>query len=293
VTADLPAEFFRHVQAEICAALEAADGGATFREDAWERPGGGGGFTRILTDGRVFERAGVGYSEVMGALDPAFAARLPGEGTRFRAAGVSLVLHPKSPMIPTVHANFRAIDKGDTRWFGGGMDLTPYVLDATYYPRLKRWCDAYFTLPHRGEMRGVGGIFFDYLGLSADEARLAAGAEAMHLVERAVPHGEAFAFVRSAASAFLPAYLPLVERRRDDPWGDSERNFQLLRRGRYVEFNLIYDRGTTFGLRTGGRTESILMSMPPLARWEYDYQPLPGSPEARLIDAVRNPREWA
>jgi coproporphyrinogen III oxidase len=289
---DIPAradELFRSLQSQICAGLEAADGAARFVEDAWERPGGGGGLTRVLTEGALFERAGVNSSTVHGELKPDFAAQLPGDGARFFACGVSLVLHPRSPRVPTVHANFRCLQRGAALWFGGGADLTPYypvredVLhfhrtwkavcdrhDPEFYPRFKAWCDRYFYLPHRRETRGVGGIFFDDL--------------------RRDPERD-LAFVADAGAAFLDAYLPIVERRRGEPWGERERAFQLLRRGRYVEFNLLYDRGTTFGLKTDGRTESILMSMPPLARWEYDARFPPGSEEAALADWLR-PRDW-
>jgi coproporphyrinogen III oxidase len=282
-------EFFRGLQARICAALEAEDGGARFRADEWTRAGGGGGLTRVLADGAVFEKAGVNTSTVHGTLKPDFAAQLPGDGLEFFASGVSLVIHPRSPRVPTVHANFRCLARGGALWFGGGADLTPYypvredvvhfhttwkaVCDRhapDFYARFKKWCDEYFYLPHRGETRGVGGIFFDQL---------------MRDVERD------FAFVRDAGDAFLDAYLPIVQRRRDDAWGERERSFQLLRRGRYVEFNLLYDRGTTFGLRTDGRTESILMSLPPLVRWEYDARFPHGSDEAALSDWLR-PQDW-
>lgn len=280
--------YFRDLQDRICAAIEAIDGEARFREDRWEREGGGGGITRILQDGAVFEKGGVNTSEVFGSLLPAMRDQLRGEGATFYAAGLSLVIHPKNPHVPTVHANYRIMARGEKAWFGGGADLTPFYPveedvvsfhrtlkeacdphDPSYYPRFKKWCDEYFTIPHRKEMRGVGGIFFD--DLPADE--------------------ESFAFVKSVGEAFLPAYLPIVERRRDLPYSERERRWQLLRRGRYVEFNLVYDRGTTFGLRSGGRIESIFMSLPPLARWDYDYEPAPGSPEERAL-AFFQPRDW-
>lgn len=280
--------YFRDLQDRICAAIEAIDGEARFREDRWEREGGGGGITRILQDGAVFEKGGVNTSEVFGSLLPAMRDQLRGEGATFYAAGLSLVIHPKNPHVPTVHANYRIMARGEKAWFGGGADLTPFYPveedvvsfhrtlkeacdphDPSYYRRFKKWCDEYFTIPHRKEMRGVGGIFFD--DLPADE--------------------ESFAFVKSVGEAFLPAYLPIVERRRDLPYGERERRWQLLRRGRYVEFNLVYDRGTTFGLRSGGRIESIFMSLPPLARWDYDYEPAPGSPEERAL-AFFQPRDW-
>jgi coproporphyrinogen III oxidase len=277
------------LQDEICAGLQQADGSATFREDAWVRPGGGGGRTRVLEEGAVFEKAGVNVSAVWGELPEALAAKM-GEGPRaFFATGVSLVIHPRNPHVPTTHANYRYFERGDRFWFGGGADLTPYypVLqdvqhfhrtlrdacdrhDPTYYPRFKAWCDAYFFIKHREETRGVGGIFFD--NLEGDRDKL-------------------LAFVTDAARAFLPAYLPIVERRRDVPHGDRERTFQLQRRGRYVEFNLVHDRGTLFGLETQGRIESILMSLPPLVRWDYDVQHAAGTPEAALRDFLR-PRDW-
>ena len=283
--------FFQDLQDEITRALEAEDPGASFREDAWERSGGGGGRTRVMIDAPLLEKGGVGFSAVHGEMGEDLAAVVPGEGRAFFATGVSLVLHPRSPRVPTVHANFRYVEKGERAWFGGGSDLTPYYLvpeDAAHfhrtwkeacgrhpgadYARFKKWCDEYFHLPHRGEARGVGGIFFDYLEGDL-EAR--------------------FAFVQDAGRRFLDAYLPILRRRRDEPWGDAERRWQLLRRGRYVEFNLLYDRGTMFGLKTGGRTESILMSLPPLVRWGYDERPAPGSPEAALLEALRAPRDWA
>jgi coproporphyrinogen III oxidase len=280
-------------QDEICAALERADGTARFSSDRWERPGGGGGVTRVLQDGAVFEKAGVSVSEVHGGLDPAFAARLQGDGLAFHAVGLSLVLHPRSPMVPTVHLNVRFIQRGASGWFGGGSDLTPYYPfdeDARHfhralrevcdrhapepaaYARYKAAADAYFWLEHRHEHRGLGGIFFE--DLPGDPR---AGLR----------------FVAEVARAFLPAYLPIVERRRAMPWGERERRWQEIRRGRYVEFNLVHDRGTTFGLRTGGRIESILMSLPPEVRWVYAHAPEPGSPEARLVELLRAPREWA
>jgi coproporphyrinogen III oxidase len=281
--------FFEELQSRICDAVAAEDGVAQFRSDAWQRPGGGGGLTRVIADGAVFEKGGVNTSAVHGQLRPDFAATLPGDGVAFFATGISLVLHPKNPRVPTVHANFRCLQRGSALWFGGGADLTPYYPvredvehfhrtwktvcdrhDPTHYPRYKKWCDEYFYLPHRGETRGVGGIFFDQL--QGDSAR-------------------DFAFVRDAGDAFLEAYLPIVRRRRGDAWGERERQFQLLRRGRYVEFNLIYDRGTTFGLKTDGRTESILMSLPPLVRWEYDARFEPGTPEGDLTDWLK-PRDW-
>lgn len=278
-------------QDEICQALETEDGQARFREDRWERPGGGGGKTRVLEDGAVFEKAGVNTSVVFGELDEQFAKRLQGDGRRFFATGVSLVLHPRSPMVPTVHANFRFIAQGTKAWFGGGADLTPYYLfeedarhfhqtlkaacdrhDAALYPRFKETCDGYFRLKHRGEARGVGGIFFEDPGLGLERE---------------------LALVEDCAKAFLPSYLPIVQRRKGLAYGERERAWQEIRRGRYVEFNLVYDRGTLFGLETNGRTESILMSLPPRVRWVYDHHPLPGTPEAELLEVLARPREWA
>jgi coproporphyrinogen III oxidase len=287
-------EFFSQLQNNICRALEEADGRARFREDLWQREGGGGGRTRVMEEGSFFERAGVNFSAVEGLLPEAFAAKIGeevanAEGREFFATGVSLVLHPRNPYAPTVHANFRYLEKGAASWFGGGADLTPYYPfredaehfhrtlkeacdkhDPDYYPRFKKWCDEYFFIKHRGETRGVGGIFFDYL--TGDAEKL-------------------FAFVKDAGEAFLPAYLPIIERRRGYDYSEREREFQLLRRGRYVEFNLVYDRGTIFGLETRGRTESILMSLPPLARWAYDYTPEPNTPEAEAWTFFK-PQDW-
>jgi coproporphyrinogen III oxidase len=286
------ADYLRSLQDRICAGLETIDATARFREDAWHREGGGGGRSRVLADGAVFEKAGVNFSDVFGQMSTEFATQVPGEGLDFTAVGVSLVLHPRNPMVPTVHANFRFLTKGERQWFGGGADLTPFYpfredvigfhrvwrdvchkhAEVADYAHLKKWCDDYFFLPHRGEPRGVGGIFFDYLEGDLDKT---------------------FAFVRDAGEAFLDAYLPIVRRRKDLPFGERERRFQEFRRGRYVEFNLIYDRGTLFGLKTGGRIESILMSLPPVVRWVYDYRPEPGSREAELYDVYLKPRDWA
>jgi coproporphyrinogen III oxidase len=284
------AAFFQNLQVEICAALERLDG-KRFHEDLWSYHQTGGGRTRVIIQGNLFEKAGVNFSDVAGEFSQPFADQIPGEGRSFSATGLSLVLHPRSPKIPTVHANFRFLTKGERSWFGGGSDLTPYypyredcihfhkvwktvcerhsaVAD---YRRYKSWCDEYFYLAHRGEARGVGGIFFDDL-----DAR----------------PGETFAFVCDAGRQFLDAYLPIVERRKNEPYSDAEREFQLIRRGRYVEFNLLYDRGTLFGLKTGGRIESILMSLPPFVCWPYDYRPEPGSREAQLAEFLK-PRDWA
>ncbi|HEY2728692.1 MAG TPA: oxygen-dependent coproporphyrinogen oxidase [Polyangia bacterium] len=304
------ATYFRELQDRITAALEGVDGAARFREDAWTRSGGGGGRTRVLADGALFEKAGVNFSDVHGELRPEMERVLPGEGARFRATGVSLVLHPKSPHVPTMHANMRHIQRGSGGWFGGGTDLTPYYVvpgdaahfhrtlraacdahDPSFYRRFKRWCDDYFFLPHRNEPRGVGGIFFDYLGAGAEAT---AGQPAAEPISAREADPEAmFAFTRAAGDAILPAYLPIVERRRTEPWGERERRWQVLRRGRYVEFNLLYDRGTVFGLKTDGRVESILMSLPPETRWEYGFAPEPGSVEAASLDAICSKADWA
>jgi coproporphyrinogen III oxidase len=308
--ADRAQAYFHELQDRITRALEEADGGARFAEDAWTRPGGGGGRTRVIADGKLFEKAGVNVSDVHGELRPEMAGALPGDGLAFRATGLSLVLHPRSPRVPTVHANVRHIQHGGTSWFGGGTDLTPYYVvpedathfhrtlraacerhDASFYRRFKRWCDDYFFLPHRGEPRGVGGIFFDYLGAGAEATARQAAPEPPAALER--DPEAVFAFVREVGDAIVPAYLPIVERRRAEAWGERERRWQLLRRGRYVEFNLVYDRGTVFGLRTDGRVESILMSLPPQVRWEYGFAPEPGSPEAASLAAIVSKADWA
>lgn len=305
---DRARDFFAGLQNEICHELEELDGRGRFREDFWVRDEGGGGRTRVMEDGALFEKAGVNFSEVDGRFDEAFAAKMPvGEGTGFFATGISLVLHPCNPFVPTVHANFRYLERGSASWFGGGTDLTPYYpyledavhfhrtlktacgeFDVTFYPRFKKWCDEYFFLKHRNESRGVGGIFFDYLtGERADES--AGPGDRPITDERGIEF--IFEFVRRIGRAFLPAYVPIAERRRSEPYTEREREFQLIRRGRYVEFNLVYDRGTHFGLQTRGRTESILMSLPPLVRWVYDYRPQPGSREAEAWEFF-HPRDW-
>jgi coproporphyrinogen III oxidase len=286
------------LQDRICAAVEAEDGVSRFAEDSWERPEGGGGRSRVLSEGTVFEQAGVGFSHVFGPGLPASATAQRPElaGRSFEALGVSLVFHPRNPYAPTTHMNVRfflAEKQGadPVWWFGGGFDLTPYYgfeEDAVHfhrtaraacepfgpevYPRYKRWCDEYFFLRHRGEPRGIGGLFFDDLHEWGFE--------------------RCFALQRSVGDHFLQAYLPILRRRKDTPYGERERDFQLYRRGRYVEFNLVWDRGTLFGLQSGGRTESILMSLPPLVRWRYGWQPEPGTPEARLYEDFLRPREW-
>jgi len=290
--------YFTELQATIVGALEKADGGR-FRGDAWERAEGGGGLTKVIEGGALFERGGVNLSRVQGrALPPSASASRPQlAGRSYDAMGVSLVLHPRNPYCPTVHLNVRfflasAADAPPAWWFGGGMDLTPYYgfeddarhfhrscrhaldrFDAAYYPRFKAWCDDYFRITHRGEPRGIGGIFFDDFS------------------ERGFDF--AFEVVRSVGDQFLEAYLPIVERRRATSYGERERDFQAYRRGRYVEFNLVYDRGTLFGLQSGGRTESILMSMPPRAAWRYDWRPEAGSAEEKLYLDFLRPRDWA
>lgn len=286
------------LQDRICGALEAEDGGAQFREDSWTRPEGGGGRSRVLADGCVFEKAGINFSDVEGSQLPASATatRPRLAGAPFRAMGVSLVVHPHNPHVPTTHMNVRFIyaqpAEGEAIWwFGGGFDLTPYYgvrEDAIHwhqtaraacqpfgeglYPKFKQVCDEYFYLPHRDEARGIGGIFFDdYNDGGFDRA---------------------FAFMQSVGDHFLPAYQPIVARRKTTPHTEAQRQFQLYRRGRYVEFNLVYDRGTLFGLQSKGRTESILMSLPPLVRWDYDYHPRPGTPEAELYETFLQARNW-
>ena len=286
---------FAGLQERIVAALEALDGKG-FRADAWQRPEGGGGLSRILEEGGVFERGGVNLSRVQGrSLPPSASASRPQlAGRPYDAMGVSLVLHPRNPYCPTVHLNTRffcTTDEKPAWWFGGGMDLTPYYgfeddarhfhatcrkalapFGAAHYPRFKRWCDEYFHIRHRGEPRGIGGIFFD------------------DLAEGGFEH--CFALARSVGEHFLEAYVPIIERRKNMPFGENERAFQAYRRGRYVEFNLVYDRGTLFGLQSGGRTESILMSLPPLAAWRYDWQPDPGSPEEALYRDFLVAKDW-
>lgn len=290
--------FLLSLQDTICAALEKEDGSATFQEDAWERTAGGGGKSRVMRDGAVFEQAGVNFSHVFGDKMPgsATAHRPELAGRSFEAMGVSLVVHPKNPHVPTSHANVRffiAEKEGEAPvwWFGGGFDLTPFYpveedcihwhqtaksLCAPFgehvYAEHKAWCDRYFFLPHRNETRGVGGLFFDDLNQWGFDA--------------------SFGYIKAVGEGYLDAYLPIVQKRKTTPYGEREREFQLYRRGRYVEFNLVYDRGTLFGLQSGGRTESILMSMPPLVRWEYGFEPEVGSAEEKLYTEYLKPREW-
>ena len=291
-------DYLTRLQATITGELERIDGEQKFSADEWERPAGGGGRSMVLRGGAVFEQAGVNYSEVYGSNLPASATAHRPElaGRNFRAMGVSLVIHPDNPYVPTSHANVRffvAEKDGEEPiwWFGGGFDLTPYygfTEDCIHwhriakqacdpfgddcYARYKKWCDEYFYLKHREEPRGIGGLFFDDLNQPDFE--------------------QAFGFMRSVGDHYLPAYLPIVERRRDDSYGEREKSFQWYRRGRYVEFNLVYDRGTLFGLQSGGRTESILMSLPPVVNWRYNYQPETGSAEAELIDYYLQSRDW-
>lgn len=290
--------YLMSLQDAICQQLAQTDGEQSFQEDSWDRPGGGGGRSRIIKNGAVFEQGGVGFSHVYGEKMPASATahRPELEGRDFNACGVSLVMHPENPMVPTVHMNVRffiAQKEGEEPvwWFGGGFDLTPFYpfdddiiewhqqaknaldsVDEKLYPEYKAWCDDYFFLKHRDEARGVGGIFFDDLNDRSFD--------------------ECFSVIKAVGDAFTKAYLPIVERRKNLAYTQQQRDFQLYRRGRYVEFNLVWDRGTLFGLQTGGRTESILMSMPPLARWEYDWQAQPGSAEEQLTEYYLKPRDW-
>lgn len=292
-------EYLLTLQDQICTALETEDGGEHFREDSWERPEGGGGRSRVMEEGNVFEKAGINFSDVHGnGLPPsATAARPQLAGASFRAMGVSLVIHPRNPEVPTTHMNvrfFQAEPEGHEPiwWFGGGFDLTPYYgykedaihwhqtaktacdpFGAELYPKFKDTCDTYFYLPHRKEPRGIGGLFFDDYNEGG--------------------FNQAFALMQSVGDHFVPAYQPIVAKRKDTPFTEAQRKFQLYRRGRYVEFNLVYDRGTHFGLQSNGRTESILMSLPPLVRWDYDYQPEPGTREAELYETYLTPQDWA
>ena len=295
---DAVRDYLVSLQQRLTTALEAADGVGRFRRDLWQRPEGGGGDSRVLAGGALLEQGGVGFSHVAGSGLPASATQQRPElaGASFVAMGVSVVLHPQNPYVPTTHMNVRCLvaerpGHAPAWWFGGGFDLTPYYafdedvlhwhrvardactpFGADVYPRFKEWCDRYFYLRHRAETRGIGGLFFDDLNDWGFE--------------------RCFAFQRAVGDAFLEAWLPIAARRRGLDYGERERQFQLYRRGRYVEFNLVFDRGTHFGLQSGGRTESILMSLPPLVRWEYDWRPEPGSPEARLQSDYLRPRNW-
>lgn len=294
---------FQELQSSICNALEEQDANACFSSDVWKRNDeqtggeGGGGTSRILRAGKVFEQAGVNFSAVYGVLPDVMKNKFgltEVDSPSFFATGVSLVIHPLSPRVPTVHANFRFFSVGPVSWFGGGADLTPYVLEEEdarhfhsvlkiacdemspdYYPRFKKECDSYFYIPHRGETRGVGGIFFDYLGKDAPDK---------------IEHF--FSFTQHVGRSFVDAYVPIVAKRKQESFSEREREFQLLRRGRYVEFNLVYDRGTQFGLATGGRTESILMSLPPVAHWQYEGELASTPDEMALMEVLRSPREW-
>ncbi|GGD72093.1 oxygen-dependent coproporphyrinogen oxidase [Lacimicrobium alkaliphilum] len=298
VNLDSVKQFLLGLQNSICQTLELVDGKGNFVEDNWQREEGGGGRTRVMAGGQVIEQGGVNFSHVYGdSLPPsATAARPELQGRSFQAMGVSLVIHPNNPYVPTSHANVRffvAEKPGEKPvwWFGGGFDLTPfypYLEDVQHwhevardlclpfgeevYPKYKKWCDDYFYIKHRKETRGVGGLFFDDLNEWGFDT--------------------SFAYMQAVGNGFLDAYVPIVEARKSQAFGEQERQFQLYRRGRYVEFNLVYDRGTLFGLQTGGRTESILMSMPPLARWAYDYKPMPGSREDQLYQHFLKPRDW-
>ena len=291
-------EYLLQLQDRICAAFEKTDGKARFREDNWLRDEGGGGRSRIMEDGAVFEKAGINFSHVFGTALPASATATRPElaGRGFQALGVSLVMHPHNPYVPTSHANVRFFiaEKEAAEpvwWFGGGFDLTPYYgfeEDAVHwhrqareaclpfgedvYPRYKKWCDEYFYIKHRDEARGIGGLFFDDLSEGGFE--------------------RCFSFMQSIGDHYLPAYQPIVERRKDSGYGEQQKAFQKYRRGRYVEFNLVYDRGTLFGLQSGGRTEAILMSLPPQVSWRYDWHPQPGTPEAALYSSFLKPRDW-
>lgn len=295
---ELVKTYLMTLQDRICAALEEEDGHSKFREDIWQREGGGGGRTRVISNGAVIEQGGINFSHVFGTALPISATALRPElaNSRFQALGVSLVIHPKNPYVPTSHANVRFFIAEDAKqkvtwWFGGGFDLTPFYafkediihwhqtakaacdpFGAEVYPRYKDWCDQYFFLRHRNEARGVGGLFFDDLNVWGFE--------------------KSFAFMQSVGDHYVPAYLPIVKKRKNTPYNERERDFQLFRRGRYVEFNLIYDRGTIFGLQTGGRTESILMSLPPVVKWQYNWSPQPGSAEAKLHEIFLKPQEW-
>lgn len=298
VSADAVKSYLLALQDSICQALETQEPTIRFQKDSWQREEGGGGESRVLTDGQVFEQAGVSFSHVMGdALPPsATAARPELTGRRFEAMGVSLVIHPKNPYVPTSHANVRffiAYAEGEDPiwWFGGGFDLTPYYgneddcqhwhqtakdlcqpFAGDKFDKYKKWCDEYFYLKHRNEARGIGGLFFDDLNEDGFD--------------------DSFAFMQAVGNGFVDAYLPVVKARKDTEFGERQRQFQLYRRGRYVEFNLVYDRGTHFGLQSGGRTESILMSLPPLVRWQYNYQPEAGSEEAILYEKYLPERDW-
>lgn len=288
-------EWFKGLQDNICQTLEKADGKSKFHEDAWERPGGGGGRSRVLTEGNVIEKGGVNFSAVHGPTPEKILSALNLEAADFFATGVSIVMHPISPMVPIIHMNVRYFEMSNgTYWFGGGIDLTPHYVveedarmfhgalkatcdqfDAAFYPKFKKWADDYFYIKHRQETRGVGGIFFDRLSGKSDADKTSY-----------------WEFVKAVGSTFAPVYTQLIAKNKDLTYGPEHESWQRLRRGRYVEFNLVYDKGTKFGLDTDGRTESILMSMPPLARWEYDHQPAANSLEAETLSLLKKDINW-
>ncbi len=306
------------LQDEICNGLETLDGEGKFIEESWERPEGGGGQSRVLKNGRIFEQGGVNFSEVHGKeLPPSITNQRPeAKGHSWFATGTSMVLHPKSPFIPTVHLNYRYFEAGPVWWFGGGADLTPfypYLSDTRHFHSvhknacdsinpylhkvLKPWCDEYFFLKHRNETRGIGGIFYDYQDGSGQiykgqNKNGKAAAISKEIGDHSLSWEELFSLAKACGKAFLPSYEPIINKRKNQIYTDKERDFQLYRRGRYAEFNLVWDRGTIFGLQTNGRTESILMSLPPLARWEYGFKPEKNSREALLTDLFTKPQEW-
>jgi len=292
--------YILNLQDQITSTLEQLDGKASFQEDNWKRPEGGGGRTRVIENGNIFEKGGVNTSQVHGELPEAMQKYFGVEDANFFACGLSLVLHPKSPMVPTVHANWRYFEMYDKegnivdQWFGGGQDLTPYYLfdedathfhqtcktacdahDADFYPKYKARCDEYFYNTHRNEGRGIGGLFFDYCKATTERSMQ-----------------DWYNFVTTVGDSFLEAYVPIVERRKDTAFAKEQKDWQEVRRGRYVEFNLVHDKGTLFGLKTNGRIESILMSLPPVVQWKYDHHPAPGSEEERLIKVLQQPKEW-
>ena len=298
---ELAVDYFKNLQQDITRQIEGLEASTKFQIDNWKRApesniSDGGGISQVLKNGNVFEQAGVNFSAVEGILPAQMSQHLTGKSLElpFFATGISLVIHPYSPILPTTHANLRYLDVGEDSWFGGGMDLTPYYLfeedikhfhqtlktacdqhDPDYYLKFKKQCDQYFYLDHRKEARGVGGIFFDYLGKAEN-----------NIFEKYFP------FIQTLGPALMEAYLPIIKKRQEQNFTNQQKKFQLIRRGRYVEFNLLYDRGTRFGLETGGRTESILMSLPPEVHWEYDFQPAPDSEEEKLIKTLMNPQEW-